>query len=258
MAELFNLPLTQVRVFAPDPGGGFGGKQNPKFEPRWPTCRFGSGRPCRLVLSLEETFQAVRRAAAEIHVRTGFTRSGDIVFQDIKSDYLIGAYVDIAERVMSKGNYLACGPYQVPNARIHARAVLSHTTPTCAFRGFGTPQIAWQRSSQMDAAARELGLDGLQIRMRNLANRGDEVVRGDVPADGDWPESVRRAAEAVGWDTPLAPGRGRGIAVGIKSGATTGLSNSTVRLLADGSVIVYAGTSDMGQGARTIFAAACR
>ena len=53
---------------------------------------------------------------------------------------------------------------------------------------------------------------------------------------------------------PLAPRRGRGIAVGIKSGATTGPSNSTVRLLADGSVIVYAGTSDMGQGARTIFA----
>jgi CO/xanthine dehydrogenase Mo-binding subunit/aerobic-type carbon monoxide dehydrogenase small subunit (CoxS/CutS family) len=254
MAELFNLPLTQVRVFAPDPGGGFGGKQNPKFEPLLAYLSIRSGQPCRLVLSLEETFQAVRRAAAEIHVRTGFTRSGDIVFQDIKSDYLIGAYVDIAERVMTKGNYLACGPYQVPNARIHARAVLSHTTPTCAFRGFGTPQIAWAVESQMDAAARELGLDGLQIRMRNLANRGDEVVRGDVPADGDWPESVRRAAEAVGWDTPLAPGRGRGIAVGIKSGATTGLSNSTVRLLADGSVIVYAGTSDMGQGARTIFA----
>jgi CO/xanthine dehydrogenase Mo-binding subunit len=108
--------------------------------------------------------------------------------------------------------------------------------------------------SQMDAAARLLGLDGLGIRLRNLATKGDEIVRGDAPADGNWTESVHRAAEAIGWNTPLAPRRGRGIAVGIKSGATTGLSNSTVRLLADGSVIVYAGTSDMGQGARTIFA----
>ena len=132
--------------------------------------------------------------------------------------------------------------------------MLSHTTPSCAFRGFGAPQIAWAVELQMDAAARELGLDGLNIRMRNLAGKGDEIVRGDVPADGNWPESVGRAADAVGWNTPLAPGRGRGIAVGIKSGATTGLSNSTVRLLADGSVIIYAGTSDMGQGARTIFA----
>ena len=254
MAELFDRPLTQVRVFAPDPGGGFGGKQNPKFEPLVTYLALRTGRPCRLVLSLEETFQAVRRAAAEIHVRTGFSRSGDLIFQDIRSDFLIGAYADIAERVMTKANYLGCGPYRTPNARIHARAILSHTPPSCAFRGIGTPQINWAVESQMDAAARELGLDGLTIRLRNLTSKGDEIVRGDVPADGDWPESVRRAAEAVGWNTPLAPGRGRGIAVGIKSGATTGLSNSTVRLLADGSVVVYAGTSDMGQGARTIFA----
>ena len=254
MAELFDLPLNQVRVFAPDPGGGFGGKQNPKFEPLVTYLALRTGRPCRLVLSLEETFQAVRRTAAEIHVRSGFTRSGDVVFQDIKSDFLIGAYADIAERVMTKGNYLGCGPYRTPNARIRARAVLSHTTPSCAFRGFGAPQITWAVELQMDEAARQLGLDGLNIRMRNLACKGDEVVRGDVPADGNWPESLRRAADALGWNAPLPPGRGRGIAVGFKSGATTGLSNSTVRLLADGSVIVYAGTSDMGQGARTIFA----
>src|ERR1700688_2768979 len=144
---------------------------------------------------------------------------------------------------MTKSNYLACGPYRTPNARIHARAVLSHTTPSCAFRGFGTPQIAWAVEAQMDAAARQLGLDGLQIRMRNLAGKGDEIVRGDVPADRDWPESLRRAADALGWAARLASGHGRGIAIGIKSGATQGLSNSTVRLLADGSVIVYAGTS---------------
>ena len=254
MAELFDLPLTQVRVFAPDPGGGFGGKQNPKFEPLVTYLALRTGRPCRLVLSLEETFQAVRRAAAEIHVRSGFTKFGDIVFQDIKSDFLVGAYADIAERVMTKASYLSCGPYRTPNARIHARAVLSHTTPSTAFRGFGAPQITWAVESQMDAAARQLGLDGFNVRMRNLARKGDEIVRGETPADGNWPESLRRTADALGWNTPLAAGRGRGIAVGIKSGATTGLSNSTVRLLADGSVIVYAGTSDMGQGARTIFA----
>jgi CO/xanthine dehydrogenase Mo-binding subunit/aerobic-type carbon monoxide dehydrogenase small subunit (CoxS/CutS family) len=254
MAELLDLPLTQVRVFAPDPGGGFGGKQNPKFEPLVTYLALRTGRPCRLVLTLEETFQAVRRAAAEIRVCSGFSRSGDLVFQDIKSDFLIGAYADIAERVMTKANYLGCGPYRTPSARIHARAVLSHTTPSCAFRGFGTPQINWAVESQMDAAARILGLDGLTLRLRNLASKGDEIVPGDAPADGNWAESVHRAAEAIGWTKPLAPRRGRGIAVGIKSGATTGLSNSTVRLLSDGSVIIYAGTSDMGQGARTIFA----
>lgn len=254
MAKLFALPLTQVRVLAPDPGGGFGGKQNPKFEPLVAILAKRTGRPCRLVLSLEETFQAVRRAATEVHVRTGFSRAGDILFQDIRADFLLGAYADIGERVMTKASYLAAGPYRVPNVRIRARALLSHTTPSCAFRGFGTPQVNWAVEASIDAGARKLGLDGLEVRLRNLATRGDEFVRGDVPADGLWPQSLRRAAEAIGWDAPLPAGRGRGIAVGIKSGATTGLSNSTIRLLADGSAIVYAGTSDMGQGARTIFA----
>ncbi|HET9435861.1 MAG TPA: molybdopterin cofactor-binding domain-containing protein, partial [Candidatus Limnocylindrales bacterium] len=101
---------------------------------------------------------------------------------------------------------------------------------------------------------RVLGIDPVELRLRNLARPGDAFLPGDTPADGDWAQTLERAAETIGWGTPLPPGRGRGIAVGLKSGPTTGLSYSTVRLLADGSVIVYAGTSDMGQGARTIFA----
>lgn len=254
MAGLFDLPLSAVRVLAPDPGGGFGGKQIPKFEPLVAFASRRVGRPCRLVLTLEETFQAVRRAAATVKVRSGLSKDGNILFHDIESSYLIGAYADVAERVTTKGNYLACGPYRVPHARITARAVLSNTTPSCAFRGFGTPQVNWAVESQINAAARGLGIDGFAIRMRNVADKGDEIVRGDVPADGRWLQSVEKAAELLDWDSPKPAGRGRGMAVGIKAGATTGLSNSTVRLLADGSILVFAGTSDMGQGARTIFA----
>jgi CO/xanthine dehydrogenase Mo-binding subunit len=97
-------------------------------------------------------------------------------------------------------------------------------------------------------------MDPVDLRLRNLADRGDEFLPGDTSADGRWAESLQRAAKRIGWGSPLPPGRGRGIAVGLKSGPTTGLSYSTVRLLADGSVVVFAGTSDMGQGARTIFA----
>jgi CO/xanthine dehydrogenase Mo-binding subunit len=106
----------------------------------------------------------------------------------------------------------------------------------------------------MDEAARALGIDPVALRLRNLPAFGETFIPGDTPADGRWAESVERAARLIGWTSPAAPGRGRGIAVGLKSGPTTGLSYSTVRLLADGSVVVYAGTSDMGQGARTIFA----
>ncbi len=254
LARMLDLPLAKVRVFAPDPGGGFGGKQHAKLEPLVAFMALRAGRPVRLVLTLEETFQAVRRNSAEIRVRSGFRADGTLVFRDIESNYLLGAYADIADRTVTKGSYAACGPYRAPAFRIVARSILSHTTPSTAFRGFGNPQPIWAAESNMDEAARALGIDPLELRLRNLAGHGEQIIPGDTPADGDWAQSARKAADLIGWGTPVPAGRGRGIAFGIKSGPTTGLSYSTVRLLADGSVIVYAGTSDMGQGARTVFA----
>ena len=254
IAGLLHLPLAKVRVFAPDPGGGFGGKQHAKFEPlvAFMACR--AGRPVRLVLTLEETFQAVRRGASEIRVRTGFRSDGRLAWRDIEANYLIGAYADIADRTVGKGSYTSGGPYRTPAVRILARSILSHTTPSTAFRGFGNPQQIWAIESNMDEAARILEIDPLELRLRNVADRGDAFIPGDTPADGRWSDTIEKAAAMIGWGSPTPPGRGRGIAVGLKSGPTTGLSYSTVRLLADGSVIVQAGTSDMGQGARTIFA----
>jgi CO/xanthine dehydrogenase Mo-binding subunit len=254
MAKLLDLPLAKVRVYAPDPGGGFGGKQNIKLEPLVALMALETGRPVRLVLTLDESFQASRRVSSEVRVRSGFSKDGRILFEDIHSDYMLGAYADIAERVVAKSQYTAAGPYKIPDVRITARSILSNTTPACAFRGFGTPQVNWAVESNIDAAARALGIDRAEMRLRNLATRGEEVVPNDTPADGIWPQTVEKAMALIGWDTPVPEGRGRGLAVGIKASATTGLSYSMVRLLIDGSVLVYAGTSDMGQGARTIFA----
>jgi CO/xanthine dehydrogenase Mo-binding subunit len=254
ISRVLGLPIAKVRVHSPDPGGAFGGKQHPKYEPLVAFLALLTGRPVRLLLTLEETFQEVRRTSCRIHARTGFKTDGTLVFQDIRGDFLMGAYADIAERVIAKGSYLACGPYRVPHARVVSRALLSHTTPSTAFRGFGTPQVSWAHESQMDDAARRLGIDRVEIRLRNLPRKGEEFVRGDVPADGDWAESVRKAAKAIRWGSPLAAGRGRGLAVAIKASATTGASYSIVRLHSDGSATVLAGTSDMGQGARTVLA----
>src|SRR5450756_2145135 len=226
LAKLLQLPLAKVRVFAPDPGGGFGGKQHTKYEPLVAFMALRTGRPVRLTLTLEETFQAVRRNSTEIRVRTGFRSDGTLVFRDIEANYLIGAYADIADRPVPTGSYASCGPYRVPAARIVARSILSHTTPSTAFRGFGNPQPIWAVESNMDEAAHALGIDPLELRLRNLARHGEEFIPGDTPADGDWEQAVRRAAELIGWGSPLPPGRGRGLAVGMKAGPTTGLSYS--------------------------------
>ncbi len=254
VAAALQWPLSRVRIVAPDPGGGFGGKGWPKFEPLMAYLALATGRPVRLVLTLEETFQAVRRTSAKIHARTGFDRDGQLVFQDLAADFLIGAYADIGARVVSKASYSGCGPYKTPNARIAARAVLSHTTPSTAFRGFGTPQASWAVESQLDEAARTLGIDRVEIRRRNLPARGVAFIPTDTPADGDWPGALDRAASAIGWGAPLPPAHGRGISLGLKSSSTASTSQALARMHFDGSVTILSGTSDMGQGARTVFA----
>jgi CO/xanthine dehydrogenase Mo-binding subunit len=252
VASALGWPVAKVRIISPDPGGGFGGKGWPKFEPLMAFLALRTGRAVRLVLTLEETFQHVRRASARTHVRTGFDGAGRIVFQDIHADFLIGAYADIAGRVVSKASYAACGPYRTPHARVTARALLSHTTPSTAFRGFGTPQASWAVESQLNAAAAALGLDRLEIRRRNVPARGEAFIPGDTPADGDWASALLKAGDAVGWTDALHTNRGRGISLGLKSSSTASASFAIVRLHYDGSASILSGTSDMGQGARTV------
>ena len=99
------------------------------------------------------------------------------MFQDIDSNFMIGAYADVGSRVVSKASYAGCGPYLTPNARVNSRAVLSHTTPSTAFRGFGTPQASWAVESQLNAAAEKLGIDRVEIRRRNLPSLGRRSFR---------------------------------------------------------------------------------
>ena len=154
--------------------------------------------------------------------------------------------------MVSKASYSACGPYRAPHARVAARALLSHTTPSTAFRGFGTPQASWAVESQLNEAAAALGIDPVEIRRRNLPAKGEAFNPNDTPADGEWNTALTKAANAIAWSAPLAPNRGRGISLGLKSSSTASRSVAIVRLHFDGSASVLCGTSDMGQGARTV------
>jgi len=254
VAAALGWPLAKVRIVAPDPGGAFGGKGWPKFEPLVAVLALRLGRPVRLVLTLEETFQAARRTSARIRARTAFDSEGHILSQSLSTDFLIGAYADIGVRVVSKASYAACGPYRTPHAQVVARALLSHTTPSTAFRGFGTPQASWAVESQLTEAARTLGIDSIEIRRRNLARKGEAFIPNDTPADGDWAAALNRAEKALAWNAPLPPNRGRGVALGLKSSSTASASLAIVRLHHDGSVTILSATSDMGQGARTVLA----
>jgi CO/xanthine dehydrogenase Mo-binding subunit len=107
---------------------------------------------------------------------------------------------------------------------------------------------------QMNIAAAELKIDPVEIRLRNLARKGEEFIPHERAADGDWPSLVTKAAQAVGWHKNKRRGVGRGLAFGMKASKAATLSNARVILHHDCSATVLIGTTEMGQGTRTVMA----
>jgi CO/xanthine dehydrogenase Mo-binding subunit len=251
IATMLDLPHSSVRVRATEAGGGFGGRGYPKMECLAAYLAVHLNRSIKLSMTGEEGFMLAQREAARTRIRTGFTAAGKLVFQDIQTDLLVGAYADIAPRVVGKAGIMAAGTYVVPNARLLARGLFTHTTPTTAFRGFGATHAGFAVEGQMNEAAEKLEIDPVEIRLLNMPEKGQEFIPGDTPADGDWKEALRTLAKAMDWYGPRKPGTGRGIAIGSKNSIPASVSFARVRLNADGSVVAFVGSTEMGQGLRS-------
>ncbi|MDR1621117.1 MAG: xanthine dehydrogenase family protein molybdopterin-binding subunit [Synergistaceae bacterium] len=254
IAESLGIPQSGVRVVAEEIGGGFGGKGYPKIEPLAAYLAMRLKRPIKLETEFHEGFCMARRLANSTTIETGFDKDGHILFQDIETSYLAGPYAAEGPRIAQKASYVACGAYRTKNARVSCKVVKSNTTPATAFRGFGMPQLIWALERQMEAASRLVGVERAELRRRNIPLRGETLVPGDTPVDGDWREGFEKALELSGFYDAKGPMQGRGIAIGIKNPIPGSRSNALVRLLADGSMNVYVGTTEMGQGARTVMA----
>ena len=250
LAEMFGLPLARVQVIVPYLGGAYGNKSYTKIEPLVVALARKLGRPVRLALTVEESFKTVRRAAARVRIKTGVKRDGTIVARQCTAHYQIGAYADVGPRVVQKAGYTAGGPYRIPHLHIDPHAVYSNTVNSVAFRGYGVPQLAWAYESQMDIMAERLGLDPLELRLKNLLRRGELFAPGDLPIDADFHGGLRKAADAIGWGQPLR-GRGRGLACVIKAPLAASVSApwcATQRRQRH----LLEGTVEIGQGARMV------
>ena len=254
LAEIFNVPVARVRVIVPYIGGAFGNKSYTKIEPLVVALARKAGVPVRLALTAEEAFKTVRSPGARCRVRTKVDRDGVIQARHVEIHYQVGAYADVGPRVAQKAGYAAGGPYRIPDLRIDSYAVYSNTTPSVAFRGYGVPQVTWAYESQMDLIAAALGIDRVEIRRRNLVRRGDAIMPGDRPADGDYVEGLEKAAAAIGWTVPLGRDEGRGVACTIKAPLAPSVAMAVARLHVDGSISILCGTVEIGQGARTVMA----
>lgn len=252
-AELFNVSLARVRVHVPYVGGGFGGKASVKIDPLVVAMSRKAGRPVKLQLTSAEAMQTCRRVSTAITMRTGVDRDGRIVARDIDVLANLGAFADTGPAVATKAAVRAIGPYVVPNLRLRARGVYTNTVPAASFRSIGGPQGVWASESQIDMIAHDLGLSPEEFRFRNIAPK-NSLVKNDLrPIDVDVSEELRRA---LSLSSDITKGRAkpglRGMAVAATDPGIMPVGAATVRLQADGSVIVAATTTEIGQGARGV------
>jgi len=264
LARMFGFSLHQVRIIVPYLGGGFGSKSYTKMEPLAVALSKVAGRPVRLALSVEEAFKTVRRHAARCTVKTGVKLDGTFVARECLIHLDTGAYADNGPLVANRAGERIAGPYRWPNLKVSSSAVYTNSTPAGSFRSIGAPQAAWASESQVDIIAADLGLDPLEIRLKNMLARGEEVRKGRRPLDGDPAAGLRLAAQAVGWSGKEEPGAaendgtglvtGKGLGCNLSGVGSSPTSTALVRMHVDGTLTVLVGTTELGQGSRSAMA----
>jgi CO/xanthine dehydrogenase Mo-binding subunit len=234
-------------------GGGYGGKLYVKCEPIAATLSWMTRRPVKLVLSIGESFKTVTRHAARVTLKTGVMRDGRLIARECQIFTDTGAYADAGPRVTQKAGYRSLGPYRVPHAKIEAHAVYTNSVPAGAFRGFGGVQVTWAYESQMDMIGQRLNIDAVDLRRKNLLQKGEIYTAGDTPVDCDLEEGLLKVADALNWkEKSSKPYRGKGLGMCMKdAGGTYKVAGATVRISSDGSVVLLTGTVEIGQGPRT-------
>jgi len=279
----------QARVIQAETGGGFGGKEEyPSVISLHAALLAGkAGRPVRMIYDRHEDLAATtKRHPAIVRHRTGVSRDGRLIAQDIEIVMDGGAYCTLTPVVLSRGAIHAGGPYRCPNVRIRARATRTNTPPNGAFRGFGAPQTEFAAETHLNRLAEALDLSPLEIRRRNVYHVGDTTPTGQVLRSSVAGEEVlERAAEAAEFErlrarhdaarllragsgavpgSPLRTERNRiasgiGLALAWHGAGFTGsgevhlASVASVELTADGRIDILVASTEIGQGMRTIF-----
>jgi len=264
IAALFNIPWNKVRVSIPTLGGGFGSKIYPSLEPLMVVlakkCNY---RPVRLALDRGEDFLRITNHGCKIKIKTGVRKDGKILARQMTTYWDTGAYADCGPLVARNSGFTSAGPYQIDNVHVDAYCVYTNLPVATAFRGYGIPHVTWAYERHLDHIARELGLDPLEIRLKNVIKDGDLSHTGEKMVAVGMKECLETVARAIGWDPGRMPepvvledGRVRsyGLAISWKGSMRHYSSAAIVRIMEEGSVEVNVSNVDMGQGSSTIFA----
>jgi CO/xanthine dehydrogenase Mo-binding subunit len=259
IARLFGWPENRVRVKVPYLGGGFGAKLYIKLEALVAALAMIVRRPVKVVLTMEEQFYMITKHPTTFRIKSGVAKDGRVVARACEVHWNGGAYADIGPRVAQKSGFTAPGPYDIENIRIDSYELYTNRTPAGALRGFGIPQLVWAYESHTDLIARELGIDPLEFRRKNILREDRPQASGTTMKDAAIAAVLDALAARMNWTKTFDRGagtvrRGRGIAIGFKASISPTTSVAIVNISADGSTNLYISTVDMGQGSDTAFA----
>jgi CO/xanthine dehydrogenase Mo-binding subunit len=274
LTHAFDLLPEQARVRAAAVGGGFGGKEDfpSALAIHAALLAKASGRPVKMIYDRHEDIVATtKRHPAIVRHRAGVDAGGRLLALDIEILMDGGAYGTLSSVVLSRALLHSFGPYRCPNVRIRGKVLRTHTAPNSAFRGFGAPQVEFALERQMDKIARAVGVDPLEIRLRNVVEPGDRLPTGQVLDESTsarlcLEEAASRTRFRERWqeleearNRHQGPMRGIGLSLYFHGAGFTGngerrmKSPVTVRLLPDGRIEILTAMTDMGQGCGAVF-----
>ena len=252
----------------PDVGGGFGIKLDPfPFEICATLLSMETQRPVKHVLDRREEFRAGRgRAPTRFEGRLGVTEDGDIVGIEVDSVQDTGAHAAYGVAVAYSGSNCGQGPYRIPNQHWRAKVVYTNTMPTTAVRGFGDPQVTFAREQLIEMAAEELGMDAIDLRLRNAPRQEEMPTRsavGHIWRNSDMVTCLERVREMINWDELRGGRRVRGGALrgvgmgtfmkrgGNKTASGGDFDEAVVKMNRHGDVTVLTAIASIGQGTET-------
>jgi aerobic carbon-monoxide dehydrogenase large subunit len=271
LVERYGLDDADVRVIAPDVGGGFGAKITAfPDELLLPWLARRVGRPVRWVEGRSENLVGMGHGRGQVqYVTIGGRRDGTILAYRLDAIQDIGAYPDVGTGLPTLTRMMATGVYAVPRAEFGFRCVVTNTTPVVAYRGAGRPEASAAIERAVDRFADEIGVDPVDVRRRNVVRPEAfpyTSAMGTTYDNGEYERALDLAVEASGYERlraeqaerraagdPVALGIGLAAYVEVTAGPSAGQEYGRVEVAPDGSVTVHTGVSPHGQGHVTAF-----
>ena len=271
VAQVLGIAPDQVRIIPSAVGGGFGGKLDCSVQPLLAVAAWILEKPIRCTFTRPESLaSSTKRHPAKMKASASCDKDGSLTSLSFEGDFNTGAYASWGPTVADRVPIHCSGPYFVPNILAKTRALLTNGPPSGAFRGFGVPQSAIAHEALMDSLAEQTGIDPLEFRLKNALRKGQRTGSGQLLENSvgqaeclealqtRWQE-WRKASEEFNNHSEIIK-RGVGIGCCWYGCGNTSMSNpSTMRvgINSEGTITLYNGAMDIGQGANTIMIQIC-